>query len=308
MRRLAVILSLAVCLGAQGKEDYELLPKEVLKALDDAETLTLFSLDPDPEKLEPENSFLGVNIVGKLEVKGKAREQILEPLKKGDVFPKKPESIKKPNAGLRAKSRDGKKIELLISFNESSIRLNDGVGLQDDPPKALFVAPIDLSIHFRSAFEGAGVPLEPAYVNKLRENVLKVLTEAETLTVFSLEPAPTEAEAAASKEKFHRYVVLGKTKLDGAVAKKPVLDALLQGIAEHNGVVANCFIPRHGLRAESGGKRVDLVICFQCFSIRIFENAEDAEGQETRVVYVSGTPQEAFDKVLKAAKVPLARK
>lgn len=37
--------------------------------------------------------------------------------------------------------------------------------------------------------------------------------------------------------------------------------------------MAACFDPRHGVRAVHGGHTVDLVICFECLSLKVYRDA-----------------------------------
>jgi hypothetical protein len=53
---------------------------------------------------------------------------------------------------------------------------------------------------------------------------------------------------------------------------------------------------------KGDGKTVDLVICFQCFSVQVFVDGKRQEGFLT-----TGDPQEVFDSVLKAAGVKLPK-
>ena len=65
---------------------------------------------------------------------------------------------------------------------------------------------------------------------------------------------------------------------------------------------AACFNPRHGIRATHDGKTVDLVICFECFSLQVFLGDTKAGALTT------DSPPPTFDRVLRKAKVPLPPK
>jgi hypothetical protein len=67
--------------------------------------------------------------------------------------------------------------------------------------------------------------------------------------------------------------------------------------------MANCFDPRHGIRAKDKERTVDLVICFRCLQVAIFE-----QGKEQQTVLTTSFPEPTFDAVLTKAKVPLAPK
>ena len=74
-------------------------------------------------------------------------------------------------------------------------------------------------------------------------------------------------------------------------------------MAEHDGLAAGCFNPRHGNRATRGTGVFDLVICFECFAISVYVDGERKSGFLT-----SDSPQPVFDRVLRDARIPLAPK
>jgi hypothetical protein len=88
----------------------------------------------------------------------------------------------------------------------------------------------------------------------------------------------------------------------GDADRKRLADALRLGAEDNFGMAAGCFIPRHGLHLVGGGKTVDLVICFQCLQVQVFEN-----GKETKGFLTSHDPQPEFDAILKAAGVKLPK-
>ena len=110
-------------------------------------------------------------------------------------------------------------------------------------------------------------------------------------------------KASGTDENFHDWKVLGKVAIKEAAARKKLVDALRLGAEDNAGIVAACFIPRHGLRLKSGKETVDLVICFQCLSIQVYINGNMAKGFLT-----SGDPQSEFDAALTAAGIQLAKR
>lgn len=146
--------------------------------------------------------------------------------------------------------------------------------------------------------------------NKIPADVLTALEKADSFELYSLdpsrEPAGSDEEAAASKadpNKFQGWKILGSTTVKAAGDRTKVVTALKKGVAENDGMVAACFIPRHGIRVQHGGKVFDVVICFQCMSANTFVDDKPTAG-----FLVTGSPQPAFDAVLTAAKVPLPKK
>jgi hypothetical protein len=132
--------------------------------------------------------------------------------------------------------------------------------------------------------------------NVLPEEALAILDKAEHLEVWSLEPIQRN-----EKDDFHGWKVLGKTSVKNADAGKSLMSTLKKGIAENDGIAAACFNPRHGVRGVVDGKTVDLVICFECYSLQVFV------GDKRDSVRTTGSPQPAFDKILRDANVPLPK-
>lgn len=147
--------------------------------------------------------------------------------------------------------------------------------------------------------------------NVLPAEALALLEKAAPYELLSLEPSSSDDDEDKDKkvEKFHGWRVLGKTAVKEADARKTVLTALLKGIAENDGSAAKCFNPRHGLRAMHDKKSVDLVICFECLQIEVYVDGKQVHPAGGRgAILTSESPQPTLDKLLKDAKVPLARK
>jgi hypothetical protein len=127
----------------------------------------------------------------------------------------------------------------------------------------------------------------------------KLLDKAEAIELLSLEPKPLPA--GKRKQSFHNYKVLGKVSLTKKADREKVLKALYKGIDDNKGLVAACFKPRHGILAEVGGKKIELVICYECLAMTVF-----VDGNFSRALTDRG-PVKVFNKVLTDAKVPLPK-
>jgi hypothetical protein len=136
--------------------------------------------------------------------------------------------------------------------------------------------------------------------NKIPDDVKTILEKADKFELLSLDPEYLKEKPA---DGFHGWKVLGRTTVKDADARKTLLAAFEKGVEENKGEVARCFDPRHGIRATRGDKTVDLVICFECYQVKVFAG----EG-ERKDFLVTGSPQPTFDKVLTDAKVPLPKK
>lgn len=104
------------------------------------------------------------------------------------------------------------------------------------------------------------------------------------------------------KPNFHSYMVLGQTSVTDAQARTRLLTALYEGISLSDGSAAACFNPRHGIRAIMKERTVDLVICFECQSLEVYDN------QTRTTTTLTRTPQPVFNEFLTRAGVPLAGK
>jgi hypothetical protein len=135
--------------------------------------------------------------------------------------------------------------------------------------------------------------------NKLPAEAVEILTKPDQFELLSLDPAPDKMDT--TKEGFHDYKVLGKTQVKDADTRKELFTSLTKGM-EKVETVAACFNPRHGIRATRDGKTVELVICFECHQLLVFLGPEKPTG-----LLVNGSPEPAFDKVLKDAGIPKAK-
>jgi hypothetical protein len=102
---------------------------------------------------------------------------------------------------------------------------------------------------------------------------------------------------------FHRWTVLGSIVISDAPTRKQLNAALKFGTEKGRVFPAGCFNPRHGIRASLGGKTFDLVICFECSGIMIFDG-----DQSIGSFLVSPLAQPEFDRILRAKEIPLPKK
>lgn len=143
--------------------------------------------------------------------------------------------------------------------------------------------------------------------NKLPDEAKAILTKAEKVELFSLEPGlrKPKPKDPSAENTFHGWEVLGNTEIIKADARKELFDAVEKGIESSEGRGANCFYPRHAIRAtvkeKTKDRTVDLVICFECGWIYVFLDKDE----KLKSVATSGDHQKTLDKILKAAKVPL---
>ena len=135
-------------------------------------------------------------------------------------------------------------------------------------------APIQTSAGSPSA--GAIPAAAPGRANELPGTTRETLERAETIEIFHLDPTPREGGP------FHGYAIIEKATLRPA-DRDALLAALDQGVATWNKQQAKCFNPRHGIRANSGARYVDLVVCFECQRIMVDGNTDPAVGVAANV-------------------------
>jgi hypothetical protein len=136
---------------------------------------------------------------------------------------------------------------------------------------------------------------------KLAEASLRSIAAADEVVLYSIDFRPDRYPERT--ERFHDFPVLGSLRLTEAGVRGTVLAALKNGIARcrlESGY--DCFWPRHGIRAERGGKATDYVICFECAQIYVY----DGNGTQIDYVLTTGEPQQTLDRLLTADGIPLA--
>ena len=100
----------------------------------------------------------------------------------------------------------------------------------------------------------------------------QLFLNANKLTLYALKP---ETQANGS-ENFHNFPVAGKTEIDTVEHQKELKGAFVRGMA--GAKPANCFDPRHALRAELEGKTVDIAVSFECGKFIVYSGEAQSEG------------------------------
>lgn len=126
-----------------------------------------------------------------------------------------------------------------------------------------------------------------------------VLESADRLHLLALDPHDRGATGDATR--FHGFAVLGQAEIRDPAERRGLVAAVYRGINE-SGPLAACFIPRHGLRAEQGGRTLDLVICFECGFFQSFGQSPAFAGGGDSPKLV----EPVFDAALKRHGLPKA--
>ncbi len=140
--------------------------------------------------------------------------------------------------------------------------------------------------------------------NKTPRPVAVVLDDPDSFILYSLEPDPLggTGEGKPAADSFHGHTILGQTEVKDMLTRRKLGTAFKRGVADHDGSVAACFIPHHGIRARKGDQTVDLVICFKCAQVQVHINGQPAES-----ILISTSPRDTFNDVLRRSRVKLSK-
>jgi hypothetical protein len=132
--------------------------------------------------------------------------------------------------------------------------------------------------------------------NNLPVEVSKALSAPDMVTLYSLEPW---GRPAVGEEALHEYKVLGHTDLDknqSAIAIREFRSAL----SGWDGIIASCFDPRHAIRVTAGNHIYDLLLCYACHQLYVYE------GDKLIASLGAAGSSKILNGVLTGAKVPLS--
>lgn len=108
------------------------------------------------------------------------------------------------------------------------------------------------------------------------------------------------AEAKVVKRFTGGWMILGEVEITDQAKRDELMGALREAAQANDGMVAGCFIPRHGLRIVKGEETWDLVICFECLQMMVYLNDKKMDS-----VLITEIAQPTFDAALREAGVEL---
>lgn len=122
--------------------------------------------------------------------------------------------------------------------------------------------------------DGGANPVDPD--RTLPADTREFLRAATTFEIVAVHPAWATASAKPEgvTEIMHGHGVLGRAPIEAASERSAVVDLIDKAIGSSDGAVAGCFNPRHGVSALRGSDRMDILICFECGSMRVHTAAE----------------------------------
>lgn len=144
-------------------------------------------------------------------------------------------------------------------------------------------------------------PLQVDFGKEVSQQYRDILFQAESLEIVALNPDwPTE-ETRQDPSTLHGYSVRGRAVLEERSLRLELLSALAQGTRENDDTAAACFNPRHAIIAESNGQVCEIIICFECLTLQIWDGTKSVEG-----AHLSETPRATFDRIYTDAGLSIA--
>jgi len=126
----------------------------------------------------------------------------------------------------------------------------------------------------------------------------EALSSVQRVELYSLEPW-ADRKDSAPRGRLHGFKVLGHAALDGSAAMKAIA-AFRAAVATGNDAVAACFDPRHALRVVAGEHVYDLLLCYACGQLEVFDG-------DHHLAWISASgSSDDLDRLLGSSLVPLS--
>lgn len=142
------------------------------------------------------------------------------------------------------------------------------------------------------------------WTNKIPDSARVALEKAEQFELLSLDPE--RHQNRRPKEEFRGWRILGSMMVTNTGVRSDLVTALRKNVEENKNMVARCFHPRHGIRVIYEGKTNDLVICFQCLAVLVYQNDNEEKPEEVLIRDSAQSTESLFNRVLMKEKIPLA--
>jgi len=139
--------------------------------------------------------------------------------------------------------------------------------------------------------------LAGALHNNLPPDAAEALRAPEKVVLYSLEPVAPPGEKTNN---FNGYKILGHVDLVQDQAVKAIVE-LKSVVSAWDGVVAECFEPRHALRVTAGNHTYDFLLCYECHQLEVYR-----DGKSIASLGATGSPK-VLNGLLSAANIPLPR-
>src|SRR5689334_24990229 len=103
------------------------------------------------------------------------------------------------------------------------------------------------------------------------------LDSADRIDLFRLNPERLPEGDKGGRKEFHGYEVLSERRVEAKGQRQEAAAFLGKALHWNPARRASCFNPRHGLRAVSGKRTLDFVICFECLGVAVFEGGKELD-------------------------------
>ncbi len=106
-------------------------------------------------------------------------------------------------------------------------------------------------------------------------DIQDTIEHSTSMFIYSLDPlsALVTASPKSTTPVFHEHSILKSKKVVKSSERERIVDSLYRSIGKAE--QASCFNPRHGLRFMKGPQTVDIVICFECANVMIYNGNQD---------------------------------
>lgn len=119
--------------------------------------------------------------------------------------------------------------------------------------------------------------------NHYSQEQLRPYRNAQEWTLYSIDPS---VRGEALPDSFQGYLALGSHRVSDPKLLQQVVQELDEAAEMWGGSLAMCFNPRHGIRVTSGDKTFDMVICYECSRVYLYEGSD-----EVGIMYLTTDPQ-----------------
>lgn len=125
---------------------------------------------------------------------------------------------------------------------------------------------------------------------------LSAITNADKIEIYSLAAGDMIDFRASHPEEdlFYGNLILGNAEVSEPSTRAQLISAFQEGIDEAPDGPALCFYPRHGLRIHNGDEVIDLVICFECWTVDVFLNGSN---KADSWFVIAESPKDVFDQI-----------
>jgi hypothetical protein len=124
-----------------------------------------------------------------------------------------------------------------------------------------------------SLFLVAAPALAAGGCGSLPAKVTEVLGHADQFEILAIEPYGGPPNTAAGQTVFHSYPVLGRAVVTDPAVRERIV-SIIDGGVSTTATQSKCFNPRHAVHAVRGGQTVDMLICYECSSIEVYDGGD----------------------------------